>query len=175
MIPSQHCRTSRLHRWLMIITALLYVFTTGCAEKTPPPDPNTVYGKYGQASYTFLRWDQGLEVLLWHDLPYSTFCQASDRNNSPVFTLQCVAGTIDDGIAWIVRTRNGVKGQLKIANRTYKLTNGTLFLIRTTTDGYHIFQEERAFESLLLERESVIDFAESDPDIRRFLDEVSSD
>ena len=54
---------------LAVLAALLAAGTAGCVPRSIPPDADVVAGVVDQVGYEFMRWEEGLAIMIWHDAP----------------------------------------------------------------------------------------------------------
>ncbi len=160
----------RSRKTLPVLIGLL-VMAAGCSPAVTPPGANVAYGQLNQAGYTLLRWPQGLDILVWHDLAGASWCRGSGSTSDPTYRLHCHAESVDGRSAdWEVQTQNGQTAQFSINGYAYDLTRGRLFLIRTGEQQTGVVQLQRNLSGAQVEdRQSIEAFARADPDISAFI------
>ena len=153
----------------ILISLICLIGLAACGSGTTPPGANTAGGQYEGVSYTLMQWPQGQTIMLWHDVTEASFCDGSGSTDDPVYRLTCQA-TQDDAtrLTWAAQTRNGQDVDFQIDGTAYDLANGTLFLVDTSGSRTAVTQLQRDLTAVTVEREDIIAFAQSDPEIREF-------
>lgn len=172
----KHLPKSRFHgRWSRVLTAvtiimMLLTAIAGCRRTTPPgPDVGSAVID-GAASYTFLRWKEGLSVMLWYDITESVGSSGSGSTEDPIHRQEGYAAAADGRrVEWHLETADGMTATFTIDGQPYDLTQGTLFLISTREDATQIKQLERDLSNVEPTLESCEAFARSDPDVSDFI------
>ena len=59
--------TVRLTR-LALLVVVVTIAVVACGRSSTPPGASKALGSVEQGGYLFLRWQEGLEVMIWHDL-----------------------------------------------------------------------------------------------------------
>ncbi|HUV88906.1 MAG TPA: hypothetical protein VMY80_04575, partial [Anaerolineae bacterium] len=157
--------------WLRRLFALLAVIVafSGCAPSSTPPGPDVAGGKVEQGGFTFMRWKEGLAIMIWHNLESSTH-HGSGSTTDPVYRLQGDAESQDGRhVDWRLETTDGKTAQFWIDNTPYDLSSGTLFIITTKNERTEVRQLQRDLSGVQTNYESCIAFARSDPDLASFI------
>jgi len=88
-------------------------------------------GKVGRGGFTYLRWKQGLAIMIWHDLDSSSN-HGSGSTGDPIYRLTGYASSLDGRrVEWKVQTADGKTAQFWIDDVGYDLANGALFAVTT--------------------------------------------
>ncbi|MCP5101653.1 MAG: hypothetical protein GY943_39415 [Chloroflexi bacterium] len=155
---------------LILLLMILFISMAGCSNFTShtPPGASIAGGQYEQAGYLFLQWAEGLEIMVWHDGNRSSTCGSTAVTDQP-YKLECSIESLDGHVDWRAETHDGITAQFEIDNVHYDLARGTLFLIQTRGGQIEVTQLARDFSTVGQERESIISFAEDDPDISEFI------
>jgi hypothetical protein len=163
-------------RHLFVALLLVGLVTSGCSGKRTPPGPNSAYGAFESAAYNLFRWEDGPSILMWHDASGSGTCHGSGSTEDPVYHMDCSAQGADGSeLAWSLESAEGETVEMRINGADYDLSDGNLFLIRTQAGGTDITQLQKDLTGITLERDSILGFAQSDPDISTFLQSLPSE
>jgi hypothetical protein len=76
-----------------LLAVLLVAALSGCMARSTPPGANIAGGKVGTGGFTFLRWEQGLAIMIWHDLDASSN-HGSAATGDPVYRLDGYASSL---------------------------------------------------------------------------------
>jgi hypothetical protein len=148
---------------------MLLAVASGCRQSTPP-GADMVSAKIGHASYTFLHWKEGLRVMMWFDMTDEVSGEGSGSTRDPVHKVVGHAAASDGRrVDWRLETVDGDTATFSIAGRTYDLSEGALFLIRTLDGGAQVQQLSRDLSAIQPTNESCAAFAETDTDVNRFI------
>jgi hypothetical protein len=153
----------------VLLIALLALSLSGCAYKSTPPGPGAAGGQYEGAAFSFLRWKEGLAIVIWHDLESFT-SHGSGSTTDPVYRLQGSAESRDGRhVDWVVETDDGKTARFWIDDTRYDLSAGALFVITTEHDRTNVMQLERDLSGVQPNYESCVAFARNDPDLTRLI------
>jgi hypothetical protein len=157
---------------LVFLAIALLLPASGC-YRTTPPGPDTAYGQFEGAGYLFYRWAQGLRIMIWHDATNAA-SSGSGSTSDPAYRVEGRA-LYEDGseLNWTIETRDGQSAQFTLNGAGYDLSTGTLFLVKTSGGSTQVEQMRRDLSGVQLERESILAFAQGDPDIARFIEDAS--
>jgi len=156
---------------LIFLAIGLLLAVSGCS-RTTPPGPDTAYGQFEGTGYLFYRWEQGLRLMIWHDATDAT-STGSGSTSDPIYRVDGRA--VSPGvppIEWTIETSDGQTAQFTLSGVSYDLTQGTLFLVRTSGGSIEVEQLRRDLSSVQLERDSILAFAQADPDIARLIEDT---
>jgi hypothetical protein len=158
------------------LTLLVVLVTTGivaCGRSSTPAGADKTLGSVAQGGYLFLRWQEGLEVMIWHDL------SGEGTGHSAGFAagwLYIERGSVRsaDGrsLAWEVQVRDGKIGEVQIGGGRYGLEAGNLFLVTTQGGTTAVRQLHRDLSAVPLDHDGILALAMNDPDLAAFLDEI---
>jgi hypothetical protein len=163
-----------LKRLLISLAALFAVTLSGCAKSTPP-GANAASGGLGQARYVFLQWEEGLSLMIWHDVLGSGGGQGSGSTTDPIYRYRGYAESLDGRrFDWEVQTADGKTAQFKIDHTDYDLSDGHLFIVTTKNGKTDVKQLHRDLASVQPNQASCVAFAKSDPDVARFIGDIPS-
>jgi hypothetical protein len=170
---------TRKGRWIIRVAhlALLVVLvTTGmaaCGSSSAPPGANKALGSVAQGGYLFLRWQEGLEVMIWHDLSGEGTAASAGFATGRLYSERGAARSADGrSLAWEVQTRDGTMGEVHIGGGRYDLAAGTLFIVTTQDGPMAVRQLHRDLSAVPLDHDGILAFARNDPDLAAFLDEI---
>jgi hypothetical protein len=156
---------------LVFLAIGLLLAVSGCS-RTTPPGPDTAYGQFQGAGYLFYRWEQGLRLMIWHDASSAT-SSGSGSTSDPIYRVEGQAVYPDDStLNWTIETKDGQSAQFTLNGTNYDLSAGTLFLIRTSGGSIQVEQLRSDLSSVQLERDSILAFAQADPDIARLIEDT---
>ena len=165
--------------WMARLTrlALLIVLVTtavvACGGSSMPPGANKALGSCEQGGYLFLRWQEGLEVILWHDLTGESTAGSAGFVAGRFYIERGSAHAADGrSLAWEVQSTHGTLGEAQIGGVRYDLAAGTLFLVTTQGDATEVRQLPRDLSAVPLDHDAVLAFARNDPDVAAFLNKV---
>lgn len=164
------------NRWLVVPLALLALVVGGCAGRSTPPGADIASGSVEGASYTFMRWEEGLALMIWHRRTNFLMCEGGGSTRDPVYELNCLAQS-EDGyhLDWTLQTADGETAQLEMGNATYDLSEGTLFLVKASEGAREVIQFDRDLSGIPLDHDRITAFATSDPDVVEFIGSLSTD
>jgi hypothetical protein len=153
-----------------LVAVLLGLAFSGCMPKSTPPGAAIVGGKVGRGGFTFLRWEQGLEIMIWHDLDSSSN-HGSGSTRDPIYRLSGYASSSDGRrVDWQAQTMDGRTAQFWIDGVSYDLASGALFIVMTRDGATRIKQFYRELSAVQSDYDSCVDFARGDPDLARLID-----
>jgi hypothetical protein len=155
--------------YLLSLSIFLGLGLAACFGRTPP-GPDMAGGGYENASYEYFHWQEGLNVLIWHDANTSSTCHSSGSTRSDTHLVQCQAVS-EDGFEffWQIETSDGRTAQFTINNQPIDLANGTVFLITLDSDLLDIQQLQRDLSGVSAEHQSITQFSLDDREINQFI------
>jgi len=140
-----------------------FVFSKGPA----PPGADAAAGTVGQASYVLLQWEEGLAAMIWHD--FSASSRGSGSTSDPIYRYRGYAESPGGHrFDWEAQTADGKTALFDIDGTRYDLTAGRLFIVTTQDGATLVRQLDRDLSSVQTNRESIVAFAKSDPDVAEF-------
>jgi hypothetical protein len=156
-----------------LLALLATALVAACTGTSTPPGPDKTLGATSRGGYLFLRWDEGLAVMLWHDLAGSGTANSSGFASGQTYYERGSANA-DDGrsLAWEVLTMDGREGQVRIGGAAYDLAAGNVFLVTTQGGAVAVRQLRRDLSPVPAERNAVLAFAWGDPDLAAFMNET---
>jgi len=141
----------------------------GLSSRSTPPGANMAGGGLGQARYVFLRWKEGLKIMMWHDCLKSGRGSGSGSTTDPVYRYQGWAESSDGRrFEWEVQTADGKTALFKIDDTRYDLTDGRLFIVTMKNGKTQVRQLDRDLSNVQANQESIVAFARSDPHVAEF-------
>ena len=167
-----------LSRAFAPLVVLFVTTASGCAARSTPPSADVTAGVYEQAGLEFLRWNEGLTIMIWHDFlghsGSSSTSESSGPTTDPVYKLQGYAESWDGRrFDWEAQTKDGETAQFWIDGTPYDLSNGTLFIVTLENGGTDVTQLDRDLSHVQPDSSSCVAFAKSDPDLARFIGDMS--
>jgi len=162
-----------LKRMFVLLTALLVAFS-GCTPEHTPPGADVDLGTFEKTSYTFLRWKEGLAIMIWHDFVLdSASSHGPSSTTDPVYRAEGYAESKDGHrLDWKAHTTDGKTAQFWIDDVPYDLTDGTLFIVTIANGKLEIAQLQRDLSGVQPGRESCLAFARGDPDLAGFVSDI---
>lgn len=161
--------TSRLAR-AALLAVLVAVALAACAGSSTPPGANKQLGTFEQGGYLLLRWEEGLEIMIWHDVEGSSVAHSAGSTEDRVYAERGSARSGDGrGLEWEVQTTDGKTGQVRIGDYIYDLSAGTLFIVTTSGGTTQVRKLDRDLSAVPLNHDGILAFAENDPDLAAFL------
>ncbi len=139
------------------------------SRRSTPPGADAASGKLEQAGYVFLRWKEGLAIMIWHDALESGEGSGSGSTADPIYRYQGYAASPGGPrFEWEVQTADGRTARFQINHTSYDLADGALFLITTEDGQTEVRQLQRDLSGVQPNHESIVAFARSDPDVAKF-------
>lgn len=158
---------------LALPALLLSLWVIACGRSTTPPGANKALGSVAQGGYLLLRWEEGLQVMIWYDLTGDSTANSAGFASDGLYIERGAARSADGrSLSWEVQTRDGTMGEVRIDGDRYDLKAGNLFLVATKEDRIAVRQLHRDLSAVPLERDGILAFAASDPDLAAFLQET---
>jgi hypothetical protein len=169
-------QSGRMTDWpvrLAVLALLAVSSLVACSERSTTPGANKALGTCAQGGYLFLRWQEGLEVMIWHDLAGEG---TADSAGFAAGRLHIERGSArsSDGrdLAWEVQTVDGKAGEVHIGGGRYDLAAGNVLIVTTKGGTTAVRQFHRDLSAVPLDHETILAFARNDPDLAAFLDET---
>jgi hypothetical protein len=157
----------------VLLVALLAIAVVACGGRSTPPGAQKALGTCDQGGYLFLRLQEGLQVLLWHDLAGEAAARSTGFPSGHFYiergSARAAGGT---SLTWEVQTTDGRLGEAQIGGVRYDLAAGTLFLVTTRGGATKVTQLSRDLSAVPLDHNGILAFARKDPDLAAFLDEM---
>ena len=120
MQTRNHAAMLQLKTLLIIVAATLVATISACSFKSTPPGPSVAGGVYQQAGYSFMRWKEGLALMIWYDAPASSMSDGSGSTSDPVYGLHGYVESRDGRrVDWQVETTDGETAQFWIDDTSY--------------------------------------------------------
>jgi hypothetical protein len=146
-----------------------------CTGSSTPPGANKYLGTFERGGYLFLRWEEGLEVMIWHDVTGSAMAHSAGSTEDRVNVEQGSARSADGrSLEWELQTTDGRTGQLEIGGGRYEVAGGSLFLVTTRGGKTEVRQLDRDLSAVPLDNEGILAFAANDSDLAAFLTSTDS-
>lgn len=133
-----------------------------------------ILGQWQGAGYAHLRAPDGSSLMFWYDNPGAARCQTHTTPGDQLYRASCSAqSATGQQIEW-EGTVGGSQAGVTIAGTSYDLRQGRLFLIATHDGDPSMVQLDRDLSAVEPVEEDVIAFAESVPEIVRFVQQAST-
>ncbi len=158
-------------RYVWVCLFLIAGFLISCSPNSTPPGANSIGGVVDGAAYSYHYWEEGLAILIWHDLSYGgEGCSGTGSTEDPVYRLECDVNSTDGrGFNWKAHTSDGVTADMWIEDQSFDLSKGTMFLVSTEDDGFQVEQLQRDFSELEASVEAISALAAGNPDVADFI------
>jgi hypothetical protein len=163
-----------------IRTTMLFLmcgaFAQGCSPTTAPqsaPAPQTVSGMTrDRTSYTFLKWDNGLAVMLVdqcdaHQMSGSSSNGKPDQRNGDAHRWDKDSDQWKVGYEWQLETADGQTATFTINNVEYDLSKGAVFRIDTGGDETAVTQIHRDLSKIPPNRNACDHFVASTSELKK--------
>ena len=158
---------------LALVVVLLTIGVAACGGSSNPPQAAKALGSVAQGGYLFLRWQEGLEVMIWHDLSGESTGHSAGSNAGRLHIERGSAQSADGrSLNWEVQTRDGRTAEVQIGAVRYDLAAGDLFIVTTRSGMPVVRQLRRDLSAVPLDHDGILAFARDDPDLAAFLDEL---
>lgn len=155
---------------LALLLVLLTTALAACGSSSTPPGASKALGSVAQLGYVFVRWQEGLEAMIWHDLGGEGTVSSEGSAADGLYIERGSAHSFDGpSLTWQIQTADGATGEMEIGGVRYDLANGTLFVVNTREGIPAVRQLARDLSAVPLEDEGVLAFALNDPDLAAFL------
>ncbi|NQT74187.1 MAG: hypothetical protein HQ553_15695 [Chloroflexi bacterium] len=158
----------------LLIIVLMSTFV-GCSKSTAP-GADMAGGVFEESSFTFMKWKEGLTLMIWYEALASSNSHGSSSTESSVYKLEGYTES-EDGIRieWNLETSDGKTAEFAIDNTSYDLSEGSLFIIGTTIETPTVMQLNHDLSGIQPVYESCVAFGKSDPDVVSFIESISSE
>lgn len=148
---------------------------TGCGTGRIPPAPQSVASVGPDVAFRFLRWKEGLNLLLVDDIHLGSHpAKGSGSTNNPVHTESGMASSRDGrGYTWQLETTDGRTAKFTIDGKEYDLSKGTLVVVRTKGETVQVLQLNRDLARDLagvLDADGCRDYLKKDGEVMKFLE-----
>jgi len=156
--------------YLLSLSVLLSLGLISCFRSSTPPAPDMAGGVYEYAGYEFFHWQEGLDIMIWHDAISSGTCNSSGTTDNDTHLVQCQAAS-ENGFDffWQIETNDGRTAQFSINNQPFNLADGTVFLVTTADGQVNIQQLQRDLASIEANDPSITAYSLADPEISQFI------
>jgi hypothetical protein len=156
---------------LTTVVFLIGVITSACQPRTTPPGPRMAAGVYMDVAYEFYHWEEGLNLMIWHDAASSSSCDSSGSIENRIHTVDCHAiSRLGKRFDWRIETQDGITGKFFVNNELVDLGKGQLFLVSTAGEEIDIQQVKANLEDLGPDNEKIIEFGLGTPSINAFIE-----
>jgi len=139
-----------------------------CLPKATLPDPETASGVYVHSGFEFYRWEEGLTLMIWHDGIRHSNCSTTTTGQRYDVTCQAISND-NHSFDWRLETSGGKNGRFTIDGNLYDLTDGSLFMIASSSAQTEVRQFARDLSEVQPDAESVTQFGLSDSAILGFM------
>jgi hypothetical protein len=103
---------NRRRRLFVSAGVAVLVFVLGCQPRSTPPGPGMLTSSGSGASFTYLKWDQGLRILFVDNVAGGRGSSSSGSTNDPVHRSRGYAGVDGNSYKWEVDSTNGTSATL---------------------------------------------------------------
>ena len=159
---------------VVFLATILFWGMFACSSRSTPPAPTIAAGGYDYAAYEFFHWEEGLNVMIWHEAVSSSSCNSSGSTNDPIHTVDCsAASAAGDQFDWQIMTDNGLIGDFRINGDPYDLSAGSIFIVSIANGVTDIQQLQGDLANVIPDHDSIVAYGLNDEDIERFIQSVS--
>jgi hypothetical protein len=147
---------------LALLGALLATMIS-CTATESAPAADKYLGTFAHGGYLFLRWQEGLEVMIWFDLGRDVehSAQSAGSTDGPVYTERGSVQSADGQIlAWDLQTSDGKTGKIQMGDSRYDLSAGNLFVVTSQAGGLEVEQLSRDLSAVPLDHDGILAWAE---------------
>ncbi len=161
--------------WILVLPLLAMLLMStfvGCSKSTAP-GADMAGGVFEESSFTFMKWKEGLTLMIWYEALASSNSHGSSSTESSVYTLEGYTES-DDGIRieWNLETSDGKTAEFAIDNTSYNLSEGSLFIISKTIETPSVVQLNHDLSGVRPNYDSCVAFGKSDPDVASFIESI---
>jgi hypothetical protein len=158
---------------LALLVVVVTIVVVACGRSSSPPGASKAMGSAERGGYLFLRWQEGLEVMIWHDLTGEGTGHSAGSATGGQYIERGSASIADGrGLTWEVQTVDGTTGEIQISGTRYDLAAGNVFLVTTREGATAVRQLQRDLSAVPLDHDGILAFARNDPELSAFLDEI---
>jgi hypothetical protein len=155
---------------LLLSTCLAVAGVAACAPRITAPVAEVAAGAVEWAGYRFLRWRQGLAIMIWYDFRGDSGSSSTSSGGGlgtlSTYTIHGYAESEDgDRFEWEVETSDGETARFRLDGESYDLSRGTLFIVRMEHGRADIIQLERDLSGVEPNHASIVAFARGDADL----------
>jgi hypothetical protein len=149
---------------------IVLALCAACMPHPDAPDPDLAAGTCGATSYVYLRLQDGLRLMIWHDILQRSLQRGMEIGDTPVYWYHEHAESPDGRrLDWQVETSDGRLARLWIDDTSYDLADDQLFIVTTRQGATKVAHVQRSLESVPIGHESCEVFAAHDPDLDAFV------
>ena len=162
---------------LVVLVIASSVGLIGCGPRSTPPAPDSCFSVTADgASFTFLKWRQGLAIMFVDRMGGHTAGGSGSTHNS-IHQHRGTAGSDDaTGYDWELTTEDGRTATLKIDDVTYDLSEGTVFAIQVSGEQVTVHQLDNDLSGLNNRIDDCTVFLRDNPEvIQRITPSVTED
>jgi len=157
----------------MLVSASLglLIAGAGCISRNATPGPEQIGSSGAGMSLTFLKWKEGLMLLMVDDIdPGSHHSAGSWPTNNPVYSGSGSAASADGrGYKWQLETKDGMAATFRIDGKEYDLSKGTVFVIKAKADKVDVHQLKRDLSSVPFDGGRCREYVNKDAEILKAL------
>lgn len=140
---------------------------SACSQAEILPDPETVSGVYVQSGYEYYRWEEGVQVMIWHEGISHLSCSSFTNGQ---YEVECLGESIGNHtVTWRLESKDGRTAQFTITGKPFDLSAGNLFIIQSSSGDLEVKQLQRDLSDVQADAGSVTEFGLSDPTILAFI------
>jgi hypothetical protein len=138
-----------------------------CSPAKTLPDPEIASGVYIHAGYEYYRWEEGVQVMIWHEgIPHLS-CSSFTNGQ---YEVECLGESIGNHtVTWRLESKDGKTAKFTITGKLFDLSAGNLFIIQSSSGDLEVKQLQRDLSDVQADAGSVTEFGLSDPTILAFI------
>jgi hypothetical protein len=155
---------------LVLRACLAIAGLAGCAPRITAPAADVAAGAIEGTGYRFLRWKEGLAIMIWYDFRGDSGSSSTSNGGGlgapSTYTIHGYAESEDGGrFEWEVETSDGETARFRLDGESYDLSEGTLFIVRMEHGRADVIQLERDLSGVEPNHASIVAFARGDADL----------
>jgi hypothetical protein len=159
-------KNSFIYIFVSLLIFLGFILSA-CSQAKILPDPETVSGVYVHTGYEYYRWEEGLQVMIWHDGIHHLSCSSFSNGQ---YENRCQGESIGNHtVTWRLETKDGKNASFTITGKPFDLSAGNLFIIQSSSGELEVKQLPRDLSDVQADAGSVTEFGLSDPAVLEFI------
>jgi hypothetical protein len=156
-------------RCFFVIAVALAI--SGCRPyASTPPGAGIVSSTGTGFNFTFLKWNEGLRLLLVDDVKGSHHAGGSGSSSDPVYTARGASGVEGQGgYHWQIGSKDGKSGNFRLNGKEYDLAKGALFVIKANGNEIEVHQFDRDLSAIPHDANKCREHLEKDAEVQKIL------
>ena len=169
-------KTTATRTWMLLLGLVCSSSMVGCVTKSTPPGPDTVLATVEDASFSFLKWKDGLAIMFVDEFNGHRVGGPGGSTEDPVYRVTGSSESGDGhGYNWELETSDGKIAKLKIDGVQYDLGKGGLFVVQLDGDQVIVHQKDVDLSELNTDHEDCQAFLKARPDLLKLASGTSDE